>query len=62
MVYSFVKSPAPDVKKMHNPEFTKQDIKKGFSVSLMYGETGEPSNAITVWHRNWRKESENTSG
>ena len=61
MVYSFVKSPAPDVKKMHNPEFTKQDIKKGFSVSLMYGETGEPSNAITVWRRNWRKESEDTS-
>ena len=62
MVYSFVKSPAPDVKKMHDPEFTKQDIKKGFSASLMYGKTGEPSNAITVWRRNWRKESENTSG
>jgi len=62
VVYSFVKSPAPDVKKMHDPEFTKQDIKKGFLASLMYGETGEPSNAITVWHRNWRKESENISG
>ena len=61
MVYSFVKPPAPDAKKMHDLEFTKQDIKKGFSVSLMYGKTGEPSNAITVWRRNWRKESEDTS-
>ena len=60
MVYSFVKPPAPDAKKMHGPEFTKQDIKKGFSVSPMYGKTGEPSNVITVWRRNWRKESENT--
>ena len=62
MVYSFVKPPVPSAKKMHDPEFTKQDIKKGFSVSLMYGETGEPSNVITVWRRNWRKELENTSG
>ena len=63
MTYSSIKTPAPDAKKMHDPEFTKQDIKKGFLVSLMYGETGEPSNAITIWHRNWRKEFlENTSG
>ena len=61
MAYSSNKPSASDAKKMHDSEFTKQDIKKGFSVSLMYGETGEPSNAITVWRRNWRKESEDTS-
>ena len=61
MAYTSINPPAPDAKKMHDLEFTKQDIKKGFSVSLMYGKTGEPSNAITVWRRNWRKESEDTS-
>ena len=62
MVYSFVKSPAPDAKKMHDSEFTKQDIKKGFSVSPMYGKTGEPSNILTVRNREWRKEVENAFG
>jgi len=61
VAHSSVKPPAPDAKKTHDPEFTRQDLKKGFSASLMYGETGEPSNVITVWRRNWRKESENSS-
>ena len=58
MVYFSVKPPVPDAKKMHDPEFTKQDIKKGFSASLMYGKTGEPSNVKTVRNRDWRKELE----
>ena len=62
MVYSFVKPLMPDAKKMHDSEFTKQDIKKGFSVSLMYGKTGKPSNVITVRHRKWREELENAFG
>ena len=62
MTYSSIKTPAPDAKKMHDPEFTKQDIKKGFLVSLMYGETGEPSNILTVRNREWRKEVENAFG
>ena len=62
MAYTSINPPAPDAKKMHDPEFTKQDIKKGFSASLMYGETGESSNLKAVWRRKWRKESENASG
>ena len=58
MAYTSINPPAPDAKKMHDPEFTKQDIKKGFSASLMYGETGEPSNVKTVRNRDWRKELE----
>jgi len=57
VAYSFLKPSAPDAKKMHDSEFTKQDIKKGFSASLMYGETGEPSNVNAVRNRNWRKEA-----
>ena len=58
MFYSSVKPSAPDAKKMYDLEFTKQDIKKGFSASLMYGKTGEPSNVKTVRNRDWRKELE----
>ena len=62
MTYSFIKTPAPDAKKTHDPEFTKQDIKKGFSVSLMYRETGGSSNLLAVRNRKWRKEVENAFG
>ena len=62
MAYTSINPPAPDAKKMHDSEFTKQDIKKGFSVSLMYGETGEPSNVKTVRNREWRKELEDAFG
>ena len=62
MAHFSAKPPVPDAKKMHDPEFTKQDIKKGFSVSPMYGKTGEPSNVKTVRNREWRKEVENAFG
>ena len=62
MAYTSINPPAPDAKKMHDLEFTKQDIKKGFSVSLMYGKTGEPSNVKTVRNREWRKELEDAFG
>ena len=62
MVYTSINPSAPDAKKMHNMGFTKQDIKKGFSVSLMYGKTGKSSNILTVRSREWRKEVEDVFG